>query len=303
MMKVSSQQTTRGFLLPKRKTATSVVMMRSKMHVFSIAAAAAFSTSAHAWVLMPNSRSISFLPFPPVKRFSPHLTSTTGLYHSSPLRQRDNQKDEKGGGGFFGQLEKAAKTFLPKKWFGSDEEKAKLTRQRQVKDQVKDSIDEMLRGAPLGIRMMGKMVAPLMGSVASTLEEGFVEQQRATEAIMDDAREYLLSDSTITDAMGTPIQLGAPFSQSSSMTSVNGKTQSRMELALNISGPKRSGIARIIATESGISQLLVESGGKMFNVNLSSKGKGRARKNNFGSRDDDNIIEAEIIEKDTNTNR
>ncbi|KAL3903784.1 MAG: hypothetical protein SGILL_010316 [Bacillariaceae sp.] len=195
----------------------------------------------------------------------------------------------------------AAKKVLPTKWFGSDDEKAKLARKQEVKDQVKGGMDEMLKGAPLGVRMMGKLVAPLMGKVAGTMAEGFAEQQRTTEALLDDARMYILSDIAVTEAMGTPIQMGAPFSQSSSMSSINGKAQSRVELALNISGPKRAGIARILATEDGISQLLVESGGKVFNVNLSSKGKVGGAGKKFGSSGggDDNIIEAEIIDKDT----
>jgi hypothetical protein len=281
-------------------------MKRSKMRVMSIAAAAALSTttSAQAWVLMPTHahRNKQLPPTSPslYTPFAPAST-TTRLYQSSPLRRRDNSSDDKDGGGFFGKLGKAAKSFLPTKLFGSEEEKAKLARKREVKDQVTGSMDEMLKGAPLGVRMMGKMVAPLMGNLASTMAEGFAEQQRTTEALLDDAREYILGDPAVTQAMGTPIQMGAPFSQSSSMSSVNGKTQSRIELALNISGPKRAGIARILATEGGISQLLVESGGKVFNVNLASKGRRSSKTKSFGSRGggDDNIIEAEIIDKDT----
>ncbi|KAG7344001.1 hypothetical protein IV203_022009 [Nitzschia inconspicua] len=225
-------------------------------------------------------------------------TTSTRLYHSSPLRQR-NPKDDENSGGLLGSLGKAAKSFLPKKWFGSKQEKAELARKKEVKDQVKGSLDELFKDAPLGVRMMGKMVAPLMGNLASTMAEGFAEQQRTTEKLLEDAQRYITNDPNIVNAMGTPIQLGAPFSQSSSMSSVNGKTQSRVELALNISGPRRSGIARILATNEGISQLIVESGGKVFNVNLSSAAGPAKYPKSFGTRGDDNIIEAEIIDKET----
>lgn len=199
---------------------------------------------------------------------------------------------------------KTAKSFLPKKWFGSQEEKAQLARKKEVKDQVKGSMEELLKDAPLGVRMMGKMVAPLMGNLASTMAEGFAEQQRTTETLLEDAQRYIMNDPNVVNAMGTPIQLGAPFSQSSSMSSnVNGQTQSRVELALNIAGSKRSGIARILATNEGIAQLIVESGGKVFNVSLQSKRGPSSSKRKFGGSStaagDDNIIEAEIIDKDT----
>ena len=75
--------------------------------------------------------------------------------------------------------------------WSSQEEKAQLARKQQVKDQVQGSMDELLKGAPLGVRMMGKMVAPLMGNLVSTMAEGFAEQQRTTEMLLEDARVYL----------------------------------------------------------------------------------------------------------------
>ncbi|KAL3922174.1 MAG: hypothetical protein SGILL_002347 [Bacillariaceae sp.] len=302
MMRAVSQQ---------RRYATTAFMKKSKIRAFSIAAAAAaFSTSTNAWLLNPPTAACgrrglqrhSSTPIP-LQLAIPHAPTTTRLYQSSPLRQRDsNNNDNNDSDGLFGKLGKAAKSMLPTNLFGSEEEKEKLARKQEVKDQVKGSMDEMLKNAPLGVRMMGKMVAPLMGNLASTMAEGFSEQQRATEGLLDDARELILSDAAVTQVMGTPIQIGAPFSQSSSMSSVNGKAQSRIELALNISGPKRSGIARILATEDGISQLLVESGGQLFDVNLASRGRrsgGSVPKSFGGGGGDENIIEAEIIDKDT----
>jgi hypothetical protein len=120
---------------------------------------------------------------------------------------------------------------------------------------------------------------------------------------MEEVRQYLMSDIDVTDALGAPIQIGAPFSQASSTSSINGQTQTRLELAMNISGPKRTGIARVLATESGVAQLIVEAGGKIFNVNLSSKGLSAGSFRSGGkSRSkgrDDNVIEAEIIDKET----
>jgi hypothetical protein len=237
--------------------------------------------------------------------FHPRTTATR-LYFSSPIRRRNDDDDKSGGGGgggFLDKVGKAVKSVLPKKWFGSEEEKAAIERKRRVKDEVQGSVDEMLRGAPLGVRMMGKVISPLMGSVASTLAEGVAEQQRATRDVLDDARRLVLSDVAVADALGTPVRIGEPFSRSSSTTTVNGETQSRIELAMNVAGTKRFGVARVSATEGGIDRLLVESGGKVINVKLSSssssyRGSSYGRSTG-GSRGDDNIIEAEIVDKET----
>lgn len=290
--------------------------------VLSIAAVAALSTTTgHAWVQKSRQSALSpsnsiqplLLSSSSNHRFST-TSSSTRLYHSSPLRQRrskknSNKDDDDSGGDFLSQLGKAAKSIMPKSWFGSsssEEEKAQLARKQQVKDQVQGSLDEFLKEAPLGVRMMGKMVAPLMGNLVSTMAEGLAEQQRTTEMLLEDARRYLLNDPNVDYVLGLPIQMGVPFSQSSSMSTINGQTQSRVELALNIVGSKRSGIARIMATQDGISELLVESGGMVVNVSLSSKkgGGGGTYKRSLGRKgDDDNIIEAEIIDKDTTTTR
>jgi hypothetical protein len=278
--------------------------MGYRKNFFCVATVAAATTS-HAWILTSNPSSLSSLSSA-VSRPSytaPTTSTATRLYFSSPLRQRssnspnNNNNDD---GGILAQIGNAVKSVLPTKWFGTDEEKAALARKKEVKDQVKGSVDDLLRGAPLGVRMMGKMISPLMGSLASTLAEGMAEQQRTTESVMDDVRQYLLSDIYVMDALGTPIQIGAPFSQSSSTTSINGRTQTRIELAMNVAGTRRTGIARVVATESGVAQIIVEAGGKVFNVNLSRKG--RPPSANFrGSSggDDGTIIEAEIIDKDT----
>jgi len=93
------------------------------------------------------------------------------------------------------------------------------------------------------------------------------------EAILDEARELLLNDSEIVGLLGTPIQIGMPFSQMSSTTVINGRRQMRSEFSVEISGPIGNGVSRIVASNEGIGQLLFESNGKMYNVDLSSRGR------------------------------
>lgn len=222
-------------------------------------------------------------------------------YFASPLRNNnDNRQDEKPKG-IFGKLGKALTSV-----FGSSEERkekaAALERKREVKNQVNDGVDEMLRGAPLGVRMLGKMlVKPLMGSLASNLAEGMAAQAKTMEQILEDAQRLIMNDAAVVDALGTPIQIGTPFSQSSSMVTVNGQTQSRIELAMNVAGTKRNGVARVMANgESGVSQLIVEAGGRVFNVNVSSSSSSSGAAKKMSSFSSDDIIDAEIIvDKDT----
>jgi hypothetical protein len=291
----------------KIATSSSIKTMKIQKNFFCVVATATatLSPSTQAWVLKttPNpSHGISSLPRQH-SHFPDPPATTTRLYFSSPLRKRDNNNPKDNEGGFLSKIGNAVKSVLPTKLFGSEEEKAALSRKKQVKDQIKGNVDEMLKDAPLGIRMMGKMISPIVGNLASTLAEGMAEQQKTTESVMEEVRQYLMSDIDVTDALGAPIQIGAPFSQASSTSSINGQTQTRLELAMNISGPKRTGIARVLATESGVAQLIVEAGGKIFNVNLSSKGLSAGSFRSGGkSRSkgrDDNVIEAEIIDKET----
>jgi hypothetical protein len=225
----------------------------------------------------------------------------------------DSQKNG-GGGGFLSKIGNAVSSLLGTNSEERKQKAAAIERKKEVKNQVSDGIDEMFKGAPLGVRMLGKMVVkPLLGSVASTLAEGMASQAQTMEKVMDDAQRLIMNDPAVVSALGVPIQISpTPFSQSSSMMSVNGQTQSRMQLATNVVGSNRAGIARIVANDDSISQLIVEAGGRVFNVDVtmsssSSWSSGRSfsssgtssSSSSSNKKNDNDIIEAEIIEKKT----
>ena len=258
-----------------------------------VTAAAAFSTSARAWSVTPapvhlQHRKTILLPRTSFR--NQDRNSGTRLYFSS------SRKDD-GDEGLFSIVGNAVKSALPTKWFGSDEEKQKLQRRQEMKDQVTGGLDQVFKDAPLPIKMMGKVVGPLMGNLMSTLAETVADQQRTMEALLEEAQGYLIADPVVVDTLGEGIRLGTPFSQSSSTTSINGKTQSRVELALPVSGNRASGVAKLLATQDGISQILVEAGGRAINVSLTFSQRGPGFSSFSSPSNNDNVIEAQIIDK------
>ena len=301
----------------KYNTTLLAMMIKKRRHLLCLTAAAALSTSAQAWVstlpahrhqhravvasqesfsTMSINKIQSSLPLQ-IKNSIPAPPSSSRLYYSSK-GSSDNDGD------IVSSIGNAAKSILPKSWFQSKEEKEAKLRQKQMKDDMAGSINEMFKDAPLGIRMMGKMVAPLISSVASTVAEGLAEQQKTTAQVLEDATRYMVNDPDVLSALGgEPIRVGAPFSQSSSTTSINGQTQTRIELGVPVSGRSGDGMAQISSTQDGISRIQVQAMGRVLNVDLtksagggSSTTKKTAGRFN-GNSGDDNIIEAEIIEK------
>lgn len=225
---------------------------------------------------------------------------------SSPLRLRRINNDNTGeshSNKLFVGLQNSIKKLLPTTWFGSKHEKEQMERKKEVKDRVQGGLDKMLSDAPLAIRFIGKyIVSPMMAKLASNVAESMVEERQHLEKTLDDARMYLLNDDETTHILGIPIQLGRPFQQSSTSISINGRKQNRYEISVEVSGSKSNGIVRIVASEVGIGQLLIELNGKVSNIDLSSKKKyGRitGRKAKLSPNYNGEVIDAEIIDKET----
>merc|ERR1712070_594115 len=112
-----------------------------------------------------------------------------------------------------------------------------------------------------------------MGKIASKVAEAGLQQQETMQAILEEAKTLMLNDPEVSRLLGTPLQMGMPLRQMSSTTVINGRRQMRTEFAVEVSGPMGNGVSRIVATEEGIGQLLVESNGRVYNVDLTSKGR------------------------------
>lgn len=180
--------------------------------------------------------------------------------------------------------------------------KSSLTKKERAKDEVSSSIDKMLKDAPLGVRMMGKMISPIISSVAGNMAEAMEEQSRQMSDLLSDARMYIVSDSVVIQDLGEPIEVGSPFSQSSSSMNVNGKTTSRINASFEVRGSQGSGIATMDASDGKISQLLLNINGKRVHINVTGmpkqtvSGSSSKKTSRSGGLGKNRIIDAEIID-------
>lgn len=187
------------------------------------------------------------------------------------------------------------KSLLP---FGkSDEEKRADIIKKERKEEITGGIQTLLKDLPLPIRMMGRMVTPLLARAA----EEIAEQTQQAQDVFEEARIRLMNDPYIVESLGNPIQVGQPFSQSSSTVVINGQRSATVRASFPVVGSRGSGVATLESSNGDIRSLTVNVDGRTLSVGSSRRGGGggggmynsKSTTNSKG----DNIIEAEIIEK------
>lgn len=183
-------------------------------------------------------------------------------------------------------------------------QKADIVQKRN--NDLSAGIDTILKDAPLPVRMMGKMIAPIIGQVAGTMMETMEEQSRMVDQLMEDAKNLIIQDTdSCRELGGTPIQVGRPFNQSSSSMSVNGQTKSSIQAQFEVQGSTGSGIATIFQQDGKVSSLNLNINGRTFNIDVkggrvgssssvkqSSSNVGKNRNINEGD-----FIDAEFVDK------
>lgn len=148
----------------------------------------------------------------------------------------------------------------------------------------------MLKDAPFPIRMMGRMVSPLLAKAGAAM----AEQAQQAQEMLEEARVRIVNDPVLAENLGEPLQISQPLSQSSSTTVINGQRSARLRSSFQVAGPLGSGMATMESTNGEIQSLNVNVNGRNISV-----GSGRGRKAFAKSlkKNDSNIIEAEIIEE------
>lgn len=169
-----------------------------------------------------------------------------------------------------------------------------------VRKEVSGGLSELLKDAPLPVRMLGKMVAPMLSGLAETMGE----QARQVEDLVNDARFLLINDMRVMDLLGEPIDVGMPFQQSSSSVNINGEQKTSVQASFQVQGPRGGGVANLSASGGGsasIEQLTLNAGGRVINVDVSGRGGGPgiggSPREKFNK---DDIIDVEFVDKTYN---
>uniref|UniRef100_A0A6U2T208 Uncharacterized protein n=1 Tax=Leptocylindrus danicus TaxID=163516 RepID=A0A6U2T208_9STRA len=234
------------------------------------------------------------------------LSSSLGGTHRSYSGSRSRLQAGSSGGWFDGDnnnnnnkkgflskaLDKVKNVISPK----TEEQK----RAEMVRKDVSGGLSELLKDAPFPVRMMGKMVAPMLSGLA----ESMGEQARQVEDLINDARFLLVNDARVVDLLGEPIEVGMPFQQSSSSVNINGQRKTSVQASFQVQGPRGGGVATLSASGGGsasIEQLTLNAGGRVINVDTSGRGGGPgpggpAR----GKFNKDDIIDVEFVDKTYN---
>ena len=211
----------------------------------------------------------------------PQITSTatiaTRLYGSNSNSNNNSDKES--------ILEKAAnkiKSILPFGSKSSKNSKSQITTAKQkAKNSVSTSIETALKDAPLGIKLMGKLIAPILSNLVGSLAQSMEESQAQFDNVMKDVVYYLQIDPTAQSVFGSggAIEVGSPFSQSSSTMSINGQMESRMQSSFEVKGVNGGGIATVSAVNGVIQSLLLNVNGRNIDIDTNAAKSANANAN------------------------
>ena len=290
-----------------RSTATNGSYGRTAARrVVCAAAFGSLSSCSSSWAFTssppPPPRRSSLPPFPSThhpssKHANGVIPNMAHFRQSRPLfTQKDDDSDweafKKAGKNLARKGVDKVKSLLP--FLKSDDEKRSDMIKKERKGEITGGINAMLRDMPLPIRMLGRAIAPLMARAA----EQMADQSRQVQDMLEEARIRLVNDPIVIENLGEPIQVGQPFSQSSSTISINGRTTATVTASFPVGGTRGNGIATMESSNGEIRSLTLNVNGR--NISVGSRrgvGGGSMYGKSSSTKDGNNIIEAEIIEK------
>ena len=162
--------------------------------------------------------------------------------------------------------------------------------------------------------MLGQMIKPMVGSLVGGMAQAMEEQQKQMSEMLDDARSYIVQDPAAVQLLGEPLEVGSPFSQSSSTMSVNGETRTNLQASFEVRGDRGSGVATIASSNGRIENLSLNVNGRNMAIDVTRRGGASfqstdsasswsgspKRSDGIGknrSMSDDDVIDAEFVEK------
>jgi len=182
----------------------------------------------------------------------------------------------------------------------NDSQKELVRREEQKR--FDSAIDNFLKDAPFPAKIAGELIKGVGGMVAGMA----AETRNDVAEVLLEAERSLRLDSEAVDLLGTEIRCGAPFSQSYSSTSINGKVSKQIILQVPVQGTKGAGTASISAVAGFdgnivLNNLSLRTSSFSRNIGMSSpedltNSRTQARPQRDESRSSANIIDAEIVE-------
>ena len=274
---------------------------------------------AAAFGSLSGSSSWAFVALPPARHpvVPPPLAVSGGRprskLHNTPLLQfrqqfrplssskKDDDSDweafKKAGGNLVKRGADKVRSYLPFLNKSKDEKQRADIIKKERRGEITGGINEVLKDMPLLVRILGRMVSPLLANAA----EQMAEQSRQAADVLEEARMRLVNDPVVIERLGEPVQAGQPFSQSSSTISINGVTTATVRASFPVAGPRGDGIATLESSNGEIRSLTVNVNGSNISVGSRRMGGGGGSafvgKSSSSKKTDGNIIEAEIIEK------
>jgi len=134
---------------------------------------------------------------------------------------------------------------------------------------LSSGLDEALKSAPIPFRLAGSLLKPLV----SALDDAMADAQEDQAALLRQARSAMRMDPGLTAALGSDIEVGGVFSQSSSSVSMDGRGQRQLQLQFQVQAQDRgstTALAQGASDSDGmrLTRLVVQTGGGQIEVSL-----------------------------------
>jgi len=208
-------------------------------------------------------------------------------------RYNNNQDDDEG------IIKKLAKKVLPNSLFKTPEEKQRAIQRKQQKDSIQGGLDTMLKDFPLPVRMMGRVLSPMLSELANEMQQ----QSQVLQDVLEVARVQIINSPQLQNELGPEIMVSAPFRQSSSSMNINGQTTNSVQASFEVRGSNsmNSGLANLVAENGIIKSLVVNINGYQMDITNdqynSNSGGSYNVNSNYGN-NGSGIVDAEVIDAD-----
>ena len=160
---------------------------------------------------------------------------------------------------FLSVVKKAVASVLPKKVsvaLGLRE----ATKLEIQQEQIKSTIEKVFKDAPLPLRLMSKLVAPMISKIGANL----ASQQEEITGVINEGKTLIIKDQTLYNILSSDssaITASPPIQQSSQSMNVNGESKSYTNIKFIINGDKSEGVVDLTSQNGNIQKLVVSFDG------------------------------------------